>query len=87
VGNGTQETVKTFVFYNNIIFIYCLQNKFFSFKKKGTTTKLEKYLIVFGVVILAVCVVFVVLFINERKESNQSGGESPVVFSGKVYPM
>lgn len=41
---------------------------FFSFKKKGPRTNLEKFLIFFSVATLAVCVVFIVLYINSTKE-------------------
>ncbi|XP_048777313.2 neprilysin-like isoform X2 [Ostrea edulis] len=56
-----------------------------SFKKKGTTTKLEKYLISFCVVVLAVCIVFVVLYVSEtREKSSNSAGESGALTSDNI---
>ncbi|XP_062607161.1 neprilysin-like [Saccostrea cucullata] len=47
-----------------------------SFKKKGIRTNLEKFLIIFSVAVLVVCVVFIVLYINTSKDetTNSAGG-------------
>uniref|UniRef100_K1R8P8 Neprilysin n=1 Tax=Magallana gigas TaxID=29159 RepID=K1R8P8_MAGGI len=56
-----------------------------SFKKKGPRTNLEKFLIFFSVATLAVCVVFIVLYINSTKEEKlNTAGETGASSSSNI---
>ncbi|XP_022336813.2 neprilysin-like [Crassostrea virginica] len=56
-----------------------------SFKKKGFRTNLEKILILFSVVALVVCVVFIVLYVNATKEEKLiTSGDTGASTSGNI---